>query len=40
MSQDFFDSYINKVGETAAKVAAVVKTNKVLREEIANWVVE
>lgn len=37
MSQDYFDSYVNRIGEQAAKLAKVVNKNKVLQEEINSW---
>lgn len=37
MSQDYFDSYVNRIGEHANKLAKVVNKNKVLQEEINSW---
>ena len=37
MSQDYFDSYVNLVGEKANKLAKVVNPNKITSEEINSW---
>ena len=37
MSQDYFDNYVNRISEQAAKLAKVVNKNKVLQEEINSW---
>ena len=37
MSQDYFDNYVNRIGEQANKLAKVVKSNKILQEEINSW---
>jgi len=37
MSQNFFDIHVNKIGEQANKLAKVVKSNKILQEEINSW---
>ena len=37
MSQDYFDNYVNRIGEQAAKLAKVVNKNKILQEEINSW---
>lgn len=40
MSQNYFDTFINLVGEQASQLSKVVPTNKVTHEEISNWVKE
>ena len=37
MSQNFFDTYVNRIGQQAAQMAAVVNPNQFTREEIDNW---
>ena len=38
MSQQYFDTFINKIGELANNLAKVVDQNKILNEEINTWV--
>lgn len=38
MSQAYFDTYVNKIGETAAALATVTNNNRINNEEINNWV--
>ena len=38
MSQNYFDTYVNKIGETAAALAKVINNNRISNEEINNWV--
>ena len=38
MSQAYFDTYVNKIGETAAALAKVTNNNQINNEEINNWV--
>ena len=38
MSQNYFDTYVNKIGENAQRLATVINRNQITREEIANWV--
>lgn len=40
MSQEYFDTYINRIGEYAAQLAKVVPVNKISNEDINHWVVE
>lgn len=37
MSQNFFDTYVNRIGQSAAQMAAVINPNQITREEIVNW---
>lgn len=37
MSQDYFDSHVNRIGEKANALAKVVNENKILQEEINSW---
>jgi len=37
MSQDYFDCYVNQVGEQASKMSKVVNSNKITSEEINSW---
>ena len=37
MSQDYFDSYVNRIGEKANSLAKVVNKNKISQEEINSW---
>ena len=38
MSQNYFDIYVNRIGENAQRLATVINRNQITREEIANWV--
>lgn len=38
MSQNYFDTYVNRIGQTAQQMATVINPNQITREEIANWV--
>lgn len=38
MSQNYFDNYVNRIGEQANALATVINRNQITREEIANWV--
>lgn len=38
MSQNYFDKYVNRIGEEAQLFATVINRNQITREEIANWV--
>ena len=40
MSQNYFDIFVNRVGEQASQLYKVVPTNKITREEISNWTEE
>ena len=40
MSQNYFDKYVNRIGEDAQRLSAVINRNQITREEIVNWVVE
>ena len=37
MSQNYFDNYVNRIGEHANKFAKVINSNKILQEEINFW---
>lgn len=37
MSQDYFDNYVNRIGEKAAQLAKVINPNKITSEEINSW---
>lgn len=37
MSQNYFDNYVNRIGEQAAQLAKVINSNKILQEEINSW---
>ena len=36
--QNYFDKYVNRIGEDARRLATVINRNQITREEIANWV--
>lgn len=38
MSQNYFDKYVNRIGEDASRLATVINHNRITREEIVNWV--
>jgi hypothetical protein len=38
MSQDYFDTFVNKIGVKASRLALVIKPNQITHEEIENWV--
>ena len=38
MSQNYFDKFVNRIGEEANLFAAVNDSNKIFREEIDSWV--
>jgi len=40
MSQNYFDKYVNRIGEEARLLVAVINHNQFTREEIANWIME
>lgn len=37
MSQNYFDTYVNRIGGAAAQLAKVINPNQITREEIVNW---
>ena len=37
MSQNYFDNYVNRIGEHANKLTKVIIPNKILQEEINSW---
>lgn len=37
MSQDYFDCYVNQIGEQASKMSKVIENNKITPEEINSW---
>lgn len=40
MSQEYFDCYVNRTGYAASQMAAVIDSNQIIHEEIANWIEE
>ena len=40
MSQNYFDTYVNRIGKDAQCLATVINRNQITHEEIANWIVE
>lgn len=38
MSQNYFDTYINLIGEHASQLVKVIPANKLTNEEISNWI--
>lgn len=38
MSQNYFDKFVNRIGEEANLFAAVINRNQITREEIESWV--
>lgn len=38
MSQQYFDTFINKIGVLANSLTKVVDQNKILNEEINTWI--
>lgn len=38
MSQNFFDTYVNRIDQQAAQIAKVLNPNQFTREEIDNWI--
>jgi hypothetical protein len=40
MSQEYFDIFVNRIGELANSLSKVIDPNKISNEEINFWVVE